>query len=56
MTDQIKLLNALAKKIKSGPQTKKQSMERLVTAKILNKNGKMTAQYANLGKLVSKAS
>ena len=51
MTDQIKLLNNLAKKISSAKKTKKQSMETLINAKILNKNGQLTSNYANLNKL-----
>ncbi len=55
MTDQIKLLNDLARKISAAKRTKKQSMETLMNAKILNKNGKLTSHYSHLGKLVAKA-
>ena len=54
--DQIKLLNDLARKIKSTEKTKKQSMQTLIAAKILNKNGRLTSHYSNLGKLMSKSS
>jgi hypothetical protein len=55
MTDQIKLLNDLAKKLNSVKKTKKQSMESLINARILNKNGKLTSQYSNLNKLMSQS-
>ncbi len=56
MTDQIKLLINLAKKISAAKKTKKQSMESLINAKILDKNGQLTAHYAKLNKLISQSS
>lgn len=55
MTDQIKLLNALARKIKSEEKTKAQSLQTLVSAGILTKSGNFSTQYGNLGKIISKA-
>ena len=54
MTDQIKLLKALAKKLKSQKSTKEQSLATLVSAGILNKKGEVTRPYSNLNKLMSK--
>lgn len=56
MTDQLKLLQELAKKIKQNENTKEQSLETLIAAKILTKNGRLTVHYPNLGKLILKYS
>ncbi len=57
MTDQIKLLNNLAKKIKAerNSRTKAQALETLVSAGILTKSGSFSANYPNLGKVVTKS-
>ena len=55
MTDQIKLLNNLAKKIKAQEETKQQAVATLASAGILNKKGKLTTHYPNLARLIEKS-
>ena len=47
MEDQIKLLNDLAKKLKSTKRTREQSLATLMGAGIVDKNGKLTPLYSN---------
>jgi hypothetical protein len=49
---QIKLLYALAKKLKSQENNKAKALISLQSAKILDKNGRFTKPYQNLEKVV----
>jgi hypothetical protein len=49
---QIKLLYALAKKLKSQENNKAKALISLQSAKILDKNGRFTKPYRNLEKVV----
>jgi len=51
-SNQIKLLSALAKKLKSEKKDKTKAVASLQSAKILDKNGSFTKQYRNLEKVV----
>ena len=52
--DQIKLLKELAEQIANSKPTKKESLEFLVRANILDKDGKFTNHYSNLRKFMEK--
>ena len=47
MEDQIKLLNDLAKELKSAKRTREQSLATLMGAGIVDKNGKLTPLYSD---------
>lgn len=51
-SNQIKLLSALAKKLKSEEKNKAKALTSLQSAKILDKNGRFTKPYKNLEKVV----
>lgn len=48
---QLKLLKSLAKRLKAEKKDKEAAVASLVSAKILNKNGKFTSHYKNLNKV-----
>lgn len=52
MTDQIKLLNTLAKKIKSENKDRGEVVSSLQSAKILTKNENFTGYYTHLNKII----
>jgi len=51
-SNQIKLLSALAKKLKSEEKNKAKALTSLQAAKILDKKGRFTKPYRNLEKVV----
>ncbi len=54
-TNQIKLLSALAKKLKAENNNKAKAVASLQSAKILGKDGKFTKPYRNLEKVILSA-
>ncbi len=52
-TNQVKLLETLAKKIKSEKRDKAQIIASLHAAKILTKQGNFTNKFSNLSKVVT---
>ncbi|MFZ1456578.1 MAG: hypothetical protein WAT46_11100 [Saprospiraceae bacterium] len=51
-SNQIKLLSALAKKLKGENKDKEKAIASLQSAKILDRKGDFTKQYSNLEKIV----
>lgn len=51
-SNQIKLLSALAKKLKFENNDKEKAVASLQSAKILDKDGKFTKPYRNLEKVI----
>lgn len=51
-TNQIKLLSALAKKLKSERRDKEKAIASLQKAKILNSKGDFNKNYSNLEKII----
>lgn len=52
--EQKELLSKLAKELKSQNRTKKEALNTLQSAKILDKKGKLTNHYKNLRKVVNR--
>ncbi len=50
-SNQLKLLSALAKRLKVEKKDKETAIASLQSAKILDKNGSFTKQYSNLEKI-----
>ena len=51
-SNQIKLLSALAKKLKGENKDKEKAIASLQSAKILDRKGDFTKQYSNVEKIV----